>query len=618
MKKFLPLYATNIFGVMNDNVLKTLVLFIAATWVAPEYKTLVINTAMGALVLPYLFFSPLAGKLPQYYSKLSILRILKILEVPIMFIAIAGFYYKNIYLSIGSIILMGLQSAIYSPSKYGLIKDIGGENGISKGMGGMEAIAFLGMLLGTIIASYMAELENANIYYATLIGLAFCGIICSYTIKAKEERTFAETSINPITFLKETSKIVGKYRGLAHVIHLLSIFWWLSASLQTIIIIYCEDVFNMPSSEIGIILAITAIGITAGCIVGGQMGAKRYMLGYVPTLGMIDAGLLLAIFIFPSSPTGLTILIGLVAFISGMFKIPLDAEIQKRVAQKELNIVLAYFNLVSFIYIFMSSITNIIITYTMPSHYYFLVLALVTGISSILFLFDYKQVLCYFGREHIRVHYDINSIGQENIETREGENLLILPQHVALIDPLMLFAELYNTKMQPLVDEDYFKIPVVGHVLSLFDAVEVPDLRRSRKGIEKAQQLNGIVENSLRRGDNILFYPSGHITTDGTESIGTRQLAYNACQNMPDNTRVIGIRIKGLWGSQWSRYGLKATPSIVKLLLKSAFLFITTAIFWIKKREVTIEYVDITQEVKTWREETKLEFNKRLENFYNT
>ncbi|MCQ2203762.1 MAG: MFS transporter [Bacteroidales bacterium] len=618
MKKFFPLYITNLFGVMNDNVLKTLVCFIAASWVNEEYRSIVVNATAGALVLPYLLFSPLAGKLPQLYSKLQVFRWCKILELPIMLIAILGFYYENIWIAISAVLLMGLQSAIYSPSKYGLIKDIGGTEGISTGMGGMEAIAFLGMLLGTVAASFLAELPNNNISFIVLIALATLGLIASTTIHADEKHSTIKTSTNPIKFLRDTSHLIGQYRGLHHVIHLLSLFWWLSASLQTILIIYCTSDMGLTPSETGYILALTAIGITAGCLVGGQLDHKLFMLGYVPQLGMLDAILLLAIFFAEPSPVIFAILVASVAFIGGLFKIPLDAEIQKRVSHKELNVVLAYFNLVSFIYIFMASATNIIVTSFFPNRYVFLAIAIVIGVSSIIFIFDYKAVLCFFGREHIRLHYDIDNTGRNNLDTVEGENLLILPQHVAVIDPLMLFAELYDKKIQPLVDEDYFHIPVIGHVLSLFNAVEVPDLRRSRKGLDKVKQLDSIILNSLNKGDNILFYPSGHITTDGVETIGSRHLAYNTVINLPENTKVIGIRIRGLWGSQWSRYGLNATPSIVSLLAKSALLIFSTSIFWMKKRKVTLEYVDITDKVKTWRQGTKLEFNAQLENFYNS
>jgi long-chain-fatty-acid--[acyl-carrier-protein] ligase len=182
----------------------------------------------------------------------------------------------------------------------------------------------------------------------------------------------------------------------------------------------------------------------------------------------------------------------------------------------------------------------------------------------------------------------------------------------------MLFSELHDIKLQPLVDEGFFKIPPIRHVLSLFDAVEVPDLRLSRKGVEQVRQLDAIVQESLTRGDNIIFYPSGHITTDGTEKIGSRHLAYTTCSVLPTHTKVIAIRIRGLWGSRWSRYNRKSTPSIVRLLAESVVLIFSCAILFMRRRTVTFEYIDITDEVSTWTQEGKLPFNRHLEKLYNT
>ena len=617
MKKFLPLYVTNIFGVINDNMLKTLVCFVAASWVDAEYKSLVVNLTVGALVLPYLFFSPLAGKLPQLYSKQQIIKIAKLAEVPIMLMAIVGFYFENICITICSVLLMGLQSALYSPSKYGLIKDIGGVKDISKGMGGMEAVAFLGILLGTVAGSFLAEDVSKEVYSMAFLLLAALGIISSFAIRAHEEPTPTNTSVNPITFMQQTAQIVKQHKGLPHVIHLLSLFWWMSASLQVALILYCPATLNLSPSQTGYLLTVTAIGIMLGCLVGGCLDTKRYMIAFTPLMGLIEAVLLIVVFAVPMSPIPFAICIALIAFVGGIFKIPLDAEIQKRVSSSQLNIVLAFFNLVSFIYIFLASATNVFITAFLPIRYIFLVLAIVIGLSSLIFIFDYKTVLCYIGRANIRLHYDISTQGRNVLSTLPTQNMLILPQHSAVIDPLILFAELYDVRLQPLVDDVYFRIPVIGHVLSLFDAVEVPDLRRSRQGVEKVRLLDDIIHTRLVQGDNVLFYPTGHITTNGLESIGSRHLAYSACKDLPSNTKVVGVKINGLWGSQWSRYGRTETPSIVKLLLKSFVLIFSGVILFKKKRKVSIQYVDITEQVKQWSQLQKMDFNRYLEEWYN-
>ena len=157
---FIPLYVTNFFGTLNDNFLKTLASFTVIGWIADErVKSVAMGVTAGALVLPYILCSPLADRLTAVWAKRRIVRIAKWAELPIMAVAIAGFMLKSPWLVVGSVLLMGLQSSLYSPAKYALIRDIGGEGRISTGMGGMEGISFLGVLAGTVAGAVVADLE---------------------------------------------------------------------------------------------------------------------------------------------------------------------------------------------------------------------------------------------------------------------------------------------------------------------------------------------------------------------------------------------------------------------------------------------------------------------------
>ena len=624
IRQFFSLYLTNIFGVMNDQMLKTLVCFVAATWVEQEYRSLIVNCMAAAMVLPYVFLSPLAGKLPHYFRKKRIVNTAKICELPIMMVAVLGFYFQNIALAMTAVLLMGLQSALYSPAKYGLIKDIGGIEGISMGMGGMEAFSFLGMLVGTFVGSVLSDHESLTLYAAVLISIAALGLLCSMTIKAEEAKTAEESSANPFKFLRESSAIARKYKGLGHVILLLSLFWWFCASVQIILITHCDEYLGMSNTHTGYLLATMAIGITVGCLLGGKLNQNRYMLGQVPRLGVIAGVLMIIVFILPFHKMGdyralyFGIFMTVTAILVGIFKIPLDAEIQKRVDTSELNIILAYFNLVSFIFILAASGTNILITNFLPTTYVFLFNGIILAGWSVYFMFNYKGSLCYRVRNIIRLHYDIKMTNKEALDVPAGQNLLILPMHRALIDPLILFAELYDYKLQPMVDARFWKNKFLGHVLNLFDAVQVPDLRRGgREGVEQVQKLDGIVQSQLENGANILFYPSGHVTLDGKETIGNRRMAYNASKILPDHTRVVAIETHGLWGSRWSNYGLKRTAPLVPMLVKSIKFLLLLRFLFVPKRKVNIRFTDITADFREWSKLPRQEFNAKMEDFYN-
>ena len=175
-KNWFSLFFTNYLGVLNDNFLKTLACFICIAWVGKENESMVVTLASAALVIPYLLFSPLAGRLAKIYKKRKIVVWAKFAEMLIMVVAAAGFLMHSTVLVLSSILLMGLQSALFSPSKYGLIRDIGGEEGISYGSGAMEMFAFVGILTGTLMAAFLSESVTIPVLCVILFGVALLGV----------------------------------------------------------------------------------------------------------------------------------------------------------------------------------------------------------------------------------------------------------------------------------------------------------------------------------------------------------------------------------------------------------------------------------------------------------
>lgn len=64
-----PLFLTNFLSVFNDNLIKWLVIYVGVTWTIEDNKNTVVSIANALLVIPFIFFSPLAGKLSRKYSK---------------------------------------------------------------------------------------------------------------------------------------------------------------------------------------------------------------------------------------------------------------------------------------------------------------------------------------------------------------------------------------------------------------------------------------------------------------------------------------------------------------------------------------------------------------------
>ena len=197
-------------------------------------------------------------------------------------------------------------------------------------------------------------------------------------------------------------------------------------------------------------------------------------------------------------------------------------------------------------------------------------------------------------------HYDVRVTGEELL--RDDSTHLVLPNHTAYIDPLILFSEEWWLPISPLTDELFMRHWFYGYILRKADAIEVPDLLKANgEGLkakaEAASQLSRIAIDSLAAGKQICFYPSGHVKTVDKEIIGNRRMAYEVCRELPDNVHVILCRMRGLETSRWS----KLKPKEHKF-----------------RRTVTLHFEDHTDDLRTWAQTLdRRAFNERLEQWYN-
>ena len=197
-------------------------------------------------------------------------------------------------------------------------------------------------------------------------------------------------------------------------------------------------------------------------------------------------------------------------------------------------------------------------------------------------------------------HYDIRVTGEELL--RDDSTHLVLPNHTAYIDPLILFSEEWWLPISPLSDELFMRHWFYGYILRKADAIEVPDLLKAdgeglKAKAEAASQLSRIAIDSLAAGKQICFYPSGHVKTIDKEVIGNRRMAYEVCRELPAGVRVILCRMRGLETSRWSKLKPKQ---------------------WKWRRTVTLHFEDHTDDLRLWAQTlTRREFNERLEEWYN-
>jgi long-chain-fatty-acid--[acyl-carrier-protein] ligase len=195
---------------------------------------------------------------------------------------------------------------------------------------------------------------------------------------------------------------------------------------------------------------------------------------------------------------------------------------------------------------------------------------------------------------------------------------LILPNHQALVDPQILASQLWKKiQIVPVVTEGMYRVPLLHSVLKYMDAVSVSDLSAGSRDTDVLKNVTLKISDSLQSGHSVLLYPSGQISGQGYEKIFNKKSAHNLVLNLPPNTRIIGVRIRGLWGSMWSRAWIGKSPNLITTYLKAIGFIFANLLIFCPRRKIFIELEDITEYAKELAHKNRKSFNDGLEKFYN-
>ena len=226
------------------------------------------------------------------------------------------------------------------------------------------------------------------------------------------------------------------------------------------------------------------------------------------------------------------------------------------------------------------------------------------------------KLVTFIVRNIIRLRYRVTLSGTEVLKTDNA--ILFLPNHQALIDPIILISNIYGFKtVLPAISSKYYDFFLFKPFFENWGAIRVSDLEKGNRDINVLKDISRATLKGLRRGKNMVLYPSGQIANQGYERIANKKSAHVLVSRLPEKTLVIGVRIHGLWGSMWSKAKTGKSPDFFLQLLKGVFYIIVNLIFFLPKRKLEIEFVDITIPARKIALNGRKEFNLYLEQFYN-
>lgn len=383
---WLKLFLTNLFTLLNDNYLKNIIYFVGVTWTLPEFlsDSLLLTLISAMLVIPYLLFTPLSGRLAVIFSKQKVYMYCKLCEFPIILLACIALITHSIFFCVFSVFLMGVQSCLSSPSKYGIIRDIEGEEKIAYGNGMMEMMSFVGILLGTILGTMLSELVSIWIICALMLLFTTISFITVYRLKIVEipsEKPIFNT-INPIKYMIESFRFAQKYKGINDAVLGSSIFWMIAGMLQLNLVIHCRQTLELSNIGTGLCMSSAAVGIALGCVFAGKILRSDNAFRMI-NIGLLAMNIfLLLIIIFNPNVYLFSLLMFGVTFFGGIFEVPCLAIVQRAPIGRIVGDMMAYLNFANFVLVLIGTA----IFYAVSAFSNESSIAIFTSIEVILFL----------------------------------------------------------------------------------------------------------------------------------------------------------------------------------------------------------------------------------------
>ena len=556
------LLSTQFFGAFNDNAWKMIVIGLAVTSLPAgsteadeDSAELFENTlAFLALTVPLLIFSIPAGALCDRVSKRTVILWMKCFELILMVAATLSVFFVpgSEWLRLGILSLMGVQSALFSPAKYGVLPEIVPHERLSAANGLLELWTFIAIIAGTAAAGELLGLTNVLseaggdmtwMAPCVLAVLSVVGLICARGIPRVPA---ARESGGMFSCLGGAWRIIRGDRVLWLATLGSSFYWGVASLVGAAILVFGK--LSLGLENPGLLLAVFGIGVGAGSVLAGKLSGGKVEYGLIP-LGAVGLGFfLLVLGLVPPTQASSFALMVLLGVSSGFIVVPLNAILQWRATDGSRGAVIALANVLVFGGMIAGNLGGLAIseTLSLSSSGTLICAALFTcagTIWAIWLLPDAFLRLILVVVTH--TFYRLTVRGRGHVP-REGGALLV-PNHVSFVDGLFLLATV-DRPVRFVVDSAYFKHPFYGPFLRSLKAIEISSSGGPRV-ILKAMRRAG---EFLDQGEVVCIFAEGQITRTGTLQPFRRGLE----RIVKGRTApIVPVHLDRVWGSIFSRAG---------------------------------------------------------------
>jgi len=524
-------------------------------------QTQIILTAIvnGLILLPFiLLFSP-AGYLSDKHQKPLIMKVSAAVAVGLTLLITLSYYLGWFHFSFAMTFMLAVQSAFFSPAKYGYIKELTGKEQLAAANAVVQAVTIVAILFGVFAFSVFFEqllagvsYENESQLLQAIAPLGWILVICAslelifaMRLPAREataaEQHFDLKQYSKGLYLRDNLNKILANRTIWLSIVGLSAFWGISQVVLATFPAFAKETLGVNNTVvIQGILACSGFGIIIGSLLAGQSSKHHIETGLVP-LGAL--GIVTAIFFLPqlNSPVLLILDFLLLGASGGMFIVPLNALIQFHARDHQLGTVLAGNNWVqNVVMLGFLGLTVLFAIFGFSSIGLFNLLTVTALAGALYTVYQLPQSLVrYVIARMFSSTYHIKVLGFKNLPGTGG--VLMLGNHVSWLDWAMIQIACPRP-VRFVMHRAIFQRWYLKGFMDFFKVIPIA----ADQSKEALQQINEL----LRAGEVVCLFPEGAISRSG--QLGEFKHGYERTVEGVDGI-ILPFYLRGLWGSRFSR-----------------------------------------------------------------
>ncbi|MCK5523200.1 MAG: acyl-[ACP]--phospholipid O-acyltransferase [Thiomargarita sp.] len=521
-----------------------------------EGTELRVYTAMiqAMILLPFIMTFTPAGFLSDKFPKNNVIKIAAFMALPITAMITWCYYIGAFWLAFWLTFILALQSAFYSPAKYGFIRELVGKNNLAPANSAVQAVTISAILAGTLVYTLLFEslfstdfqsigdiLQSVKYVGFLLIGGTLIEAILALRLPQKQKTDtrlhFDFNKYLRMRCLKDNLKSVWFHQGIWLSIIGLAVFYAINQVLLANFGAHLKDVLGETDTRVANgIMALAGIGIILGAVFAGKVSKNYIETGIIP-LGALGICISLIIIPFLSDIVSLSFIFVFYGFFGGLFIVPLNALIQYYAKEGEVGTVLAANNFIQNLFMILFLGVSVGLAYAEFSNQStFYILAIVTFFGTLYTIVKLPQsFIRYIIAGMLRRRYQIQVIDMKNLPSSGG--VLLLGNHVSWLD----WAMLQIASPRPIrfvMFRGFYEKWYLKRFLDVFRVIPI-----GRTGSKQALEQ---VRESLRQGDVVAIFPEGHISHNGHLSIFKSGFERTVKET---NAVIVPFYLRGLWGS---------------------------------------------------------------------